>query len=157
MATKSVPHGYHSVTPYLIIDGAARAIEFYKSCFGAAEIMRMPTQDGKIVHAEIRIGDSHVMLADEQPDMGYRGPLSIGGAPVSLMVYVDDVDKTFRQALAAGAKEIRAVANQFYGDRTGIFQDPFGHVWSVATHIEDVSPEELERRSREWMQKSAGA
>ena len=157
MATKSIPDGYHSVTPYLIVDGAAKAIEFYTKAFGATEVMRMPMPDGRIAHAEIRIGDSHIMLADEQPAMGYRGPLSIGGSPVSLMAYVDDVDRTFKQALAAGAKEIRAVANQFYGDRTGVLQDPFGHVWSIATHVEDVAPEEMQRRAREWMQKSAGA
>jgi len=157
MATKSIPDGYHSVTPYLIVDGAAKAIEFYTKAFGATEVMRMPMPDGRIAHAEIRIGDSHIMLADEQPATGYRGPLSIGGSPVSLMAYVDDVDRTFKQALAAGAREVRAVANQFYGDRTGVLQDPFGHVWSIATHVEDVAPEEMQRRAREWMQKSAGA
>ncbi|HEY6643735.1 VOC family protein [Povalibacter sp.] len=155
MATKSVPAGYHSVTPYLIVDGAANAIEFYKNAFGATESMRMPTPDGRIAHAEITIGDSHIMLSDEHPEMGYRGPLSIGGAPVSLMVYVDDVDKTFKQALAAGAKEVRAVDNQFYGDRSGVLKDPFGHVWSISTHIEDVAPEEMQRRAREWKSASA--
>ena len=154
MATKSIPEGYHSVTPYLIVDGAAKAIDFYTSAFGATEVMRMAGPEGKVVHAEIKIGNSHVMLADEQPEMGYRGPLAVGGAPVSLMVYVDDVDSTFKKALEGGAQQLRPVENQFYGDRSGTLKDPFGHMWSIATHIEDVPPEEMERRAKEWAEKS---
>lgn len=148
---KPIPAGYHSVTPYLIIKGAVDAIDFYKRAFGATESMRMQGPDGKIGHAEIRIGDSVVMLADEHPDMGYRSPQSLGGAGVSLMVYVEKVDETFKRALAAGAKELRPVVNQFYGDRSGTLQDPFGHVWTVSTHVEDIAPEEMRRRSEEFL------
>lgn len=151
-----IPAGYHSVTPYLIIKGAADAIDFYKRAFGATELMRMQGPDGKIGHAEIRIGDSLIMLADEYPDMGYRSPQSLGGAGVSLMVYVEKVDETFQRALAAGAKELHPIVNQFYGDRSGTLQDPFGHVWTVSTHVEDVAPEEMRRRSEEFL-KNAGA
>lgn len=150
---KAIPEGYHSVTPYLIIDGAAKALDFYKKAFGATEVMRMEDPKGRIGHAEIKIGDSHVMLADEYPEMGYRGPSSLGGAGVSLMVYVDDVDATFRQALAAGAQELQPLKDQFYGDRSGTLKDPFGHVWTIATHVEDVPPAEMERRAKEFMQK----
>ncbi len=152
---KSIPDGYHSVTPYLIVDGAAKAIDFYTRAFGATELMRMPTPDGKIGHAEIRIGDSAVMLADEYPERGYRSPQSLGGASVSLMIYVDDVDETFKRALAAGAKELQPIKDQFYGDRSGTLQDPFGHMWTIATHVEDVPPEELKRRAREFSEKYA--
>ena len=145
MAVNPVPDGYHSVTPYLIIKGASRAIDFYKNSFGAQEIMRFPGPNGTIGHAELRIGDSVIMLADEQQAQ-FRGPESYGGSPVSLMIYVPDVDKTFKQAVANGAKEIRAVQDQFYGDRSGNLVDPFGHVWTVATHVEDVSAEEMQRR-----------
>lgn len=148
---KPIPAGYHSITPYLIIKGAADAIEFYKRAFGATESMRMQGQDGKVGHAEIRIGDSVVMLADEHPDMGSRSPQSLGGAGVSLVVYVEKVDETFQRAVAAGAKELRPVANQFYGDRSGTLQDPFGHVWTVSTHVEDIVPEEMRRRSEEFL------
>ena len=144
--TSYLPEGYHNVTPYLIIDGAAAALDFYRTAFGAQEVMRMPSPDGRIGHAEILVGTSHVMLADEHPDMGYRGPQAYGGTPVSLMVYVPDVDATFAKAISAGATELRAIANQFYGDRSGTLQDPFGHVWTISTHIEDVAPEEIERR-----------
>jgi len=144
--TSYLPQGYHNVTPYLIIDGAAAALDFYRTAFGAQEVMRMPSPDGRIGHAEILVGTSHVMLADEHPDMGYRGPQAYGGTPVSLMVYVPDVDATFAKAISAGATELRAIANQFYGDRSGTLQDPFGHVWTISTHVEDVSPEEIERR-----------
>jgi PhnB protein len=146
-----IPQGYHSVTPYLIVKGAARAIEFYKQAFGATEVMRMEGPDGSVGHAEIKIGDSPVMLADEYPDMGYRSPQTLGGAGVSLLVYVDNVDDLFRQAIAAGGKELRAVQDQFYGDRMGTLEDPFGHVWSLATHVEDVSPEEMRRRSEKFL------
>ncbi|HJT71896.1 MAG TPA: VOC family protein [Terriglobales bacterium] len=145
MAVKPVPDGYHSVTPYLIIKGASRAIDFYKTAFGAQEIMRFPGPNGTIGHAELRIGDSVIMLADEQ-QAHFRSPESYGGSPVSLMIYVPDVDKTFKQAVDNGAKEIRAVQDQFYGDRSGNLVDPFGHVWTIATHVEDVSAEEMKRR-----------
>lgn len=144
MAVAPIPAGYHSVTPYLIVDGAARAIEFYKKAFGAEELLRLPMPDGKIAHAEVKIGDSPVMLADETDQ--YKGPQGEERGPVSLMIYVTDVDRMFAQAIAAGAKEQRPVADQFYGDRTGTLVDPFGHVWSLATHVEDVAPEEIDRR-----------
>jgi PhnB protein len=150
---RAIPEGYHSVTPYLIIAGAAQALDFYKKAFGATEVMRMQDPKGRVGHAEIKIGDSHVMLADEHPERGYRGPTSLGGAGVSLMVYVDDVDATFKQALSAGATELQPVQNQFYGDRTGTLKDPFGHVWTIGTHVEDVPPAELERRAKEFLQK----
>lgn len=152
MAVKPIPAGYHTVTPYLIIDGAAKAIDFYKRAFNAEELFRLPGPDGKIAHAEVKIGDSQVMLGDEME--GYRGPLGLGGTAVSLMLYVPDVDRIFAQAIAAGGKERRPVADQFYGDRTGTLVDPFGHVWSVATHVEDVSPEEIDRRFAKMMQGS---
>ena len=150
MAIKSIPNGYHSVTPYLIVKGAADAMKFYKRAFGAEEIMRMAGPDGKIGHAEMRIGDSVIMLADEHA--GHRGPQSLGGAAVSLLVYVDHVDKIFKQALASGAKETQPLKDQFYGDRSGTLHDPFGHQWTLATHIEDVAPEELRRRAEKSMQ-----
>ena len=150
MAVTPIPTGYHSVTPYLIVNGAAKAIAFYQQAFNAEELLRLPGPDGKIAHAEVKIGDSPVMLADETD--AYHGPQPGGGAPVSLMIYVTDVDRIFAQALAAGAKEQRPVADQFYGDRTGTLVDPFGHVWSLATHVEDVSPEEIDRRFAKMMQ-----
>ena len=152
---KPVPDGYHTVTPYLIIKGAAGALEFYKKAFGAEELYRMPQPDGRIGHAEIRIGNSRVMLADEFPEMGYRSPQSLGGSPVSILLYVKDVDAMAGKALAAGAKVIRPVQDQFYGDRSGTFADPYGHVWTIATHQEDVSAEELERRAAAELRKSA--
>ena len=142
---KPIPEGYHSVTPYLIISGAAEAIEFYKKAFGAIELFRMDHQ-GKIGHAEIRIGDSPIMLADEQPAMGYVGPQALGGTPVSLMIYVDDVDAIYKQAISSGAVELKALQDQFYGDRSGTLKDPYGHIWTVATHKEDVTPEEMDKR-----------
>jgi PhnB protein len=150
--TKPIPEGYHTATPYMIISGAADAIEFYKKAFGATELFRFPAPGGKIGHAEIKIGDSPIMLADEYPEMGYKGPQSLGGSPVSLMIYVEDVDAIFNQAIAAGASVKEAVSDKFYGDRTGTLTDPFGHVWHVSTHKEDVSVEEMERRA-----KAAGA
>lgn len=149
MAGKPIPDGYHSVTPYLIVKGAGRAIEFYKQAFGATEIMRFAGPNNTVMHAEIKIGDSVIMLADEQGTPGgaeYRSPQSIGGSPVSLMIYVPEVDKTFRQAISLGSQSKREVENQFYGDRSGNLVDPFGHIWTIATHVEDVSPEELKRR-----------
>lgn len=148
MAVKSIPEGYHSVTPYLIVRGGADAIEFYKKAFGAVELFRFPSPDGKIGHAEIKIGDSPIMLADEFPDMGYKGPQSIGGSPVSLMIYIDDVDTVFNQAVEAGATVKEALQDKFYGDRIGTVTDPFGHRWHLATHKEDVSMEEMERRAK---------
>jgi PhnB protein len=146
MAIKAIPDGYHSATPYLIVKGAAEAIAFYKQAFGATELFRMANPDGKVGHAEIRIGDSVIMLADEHPDMGYRSPRSLGGSAVSIMLYMEDVDGVFARALKAGARAQREVANQFYGDRNGTLEDPFGHVWTIATHVEDVPAEEIERR-----------
>jgi len=144
MAVAPIPPGYHSVTPYLVVKGASQAIDFYRKAFGAQELLRLPLPDGKVAHAEVKIGDSPVMLADESEE--YRGPQPGTGAPVSLMVYVTDVDRVFAQAIAAGATELRPVADQFYGDRLGTLRDPFGHVWSLATHVEDVAPDEIERR-----------
>lgn len=143
--TKPIPDGYHSVTPYLIVDDAAEAIEFYKNAFGAEELFRMPMGD-RVAHAEIKIGDSHVMLADESPDMGHLGPKSRGGPTTTLMLYLPDVDSAFRKALDAGATQQRAVENQFWGDRMGSLNDPFGHQWNLATHVEDVPPEEMNKR-----------
>jgi len=141
-----IPAGYHSVTPYLMVRDAARAMAFYRDAFGATEVMRFAGPDGRIAHAEVKIGDSHVMLADELPDQGFVGPQTLGGSGVSLMLYVNDVDATFAQALAAGATVRRPVADQFYGDRMGTLVDPYGHVWSIGTHREDVSVEEMQRR-----------
>jgi PhnB protein len=143
---KPIPEGYHSVTPYLVVKGAAAAIDFYKKIFGAVEIMRMPAPDGRIGHAELRFGDSVVMLADEYPEIQAVGPKTLGNTPVGLLLYVDDVDKTVERAVASGATIQKPVADQFYGDRTGTIEDPFGHKWTVATHVEDVSPEEMQRR-----------
>ena len=157
MAVKPIPDGYHSVTPYLILDDAARALEFYKQALGAVELLRIPAPGGKVGHAEIRIGNSVIMLADESPAMGARSARTLGGSPISLMVYVEDVDARVAQAVAAGAKLTRPVADQFYGDRTGTLADPFGHVWSLGTHVEDVSPEEMDRRFQALMKPAAGA
>ena len=144
---KPVPDGYHNVTPYMIIDGAARALDYYKRVFGATERMRMPGPDGKIGHAEISIGDSMIMLADEHPEMGARSPRAFGGAAVSIMLYVNDVDETVKTAVAEGAKVLQPVEDKFYGDRTGTIEDPFGHHWHVGTHKEDVPPDEMKRRA----------
>ncbi|MGH8905054.1 MAG: VOC family protein [Egibacteraceae bacterium] len=146
---KPNPDGYPQVTPYLCVDGASAAIEFYSKVFGAAERMRMPAPDGKIGHAELQIGDSVIMLSDEYPEMGARGPKAFGGSPVTLTIYVDDVDAVFERAVSAGAKPLHPVQDQFYGDRSGQFEDPFGHRWSVATNIEDVSLDEMMRRAAE--------
>jgi PhnB protein len=147
MAVKPVPEGYHSVTPYLVCHDAAGAIDFYRQVFGAEELMRMPSPGGKVGHAELRIGDSTIMLADEHPEVGARSPRTVGGTPVSLMVYVPDVDATFKKALGAGATQDRPLENQFYGDRSGGITDPFGHQWTIATHVEDVPPDEMARRA----------
>ena len=156
MAVSPVPAGYHSVTPYLVVSGAARAIEYYKKAFGAKEIVRHGAPDGRVAHAEIQIGDSRLMLADEFPEMGAKSPSTIGGTPVGLCIYVPNVDVIFNQAIAAGGKVERPLADQFYGDRTGTLIDPFGHKWTIATHIEDVSPEEMQRRMAEAMKQKPG-
>ena len=155
MAVKPIPEGYHSVTPYLIVNDGAAAIEYYKQAFGATELFRMEAPGGKIGHAEIKIGDSPIMLGDEFPEMGYRSAKTIGSTPVSLMIYVEDVDAVFPQAIAAGGKELRPLQDQFYGDRSGTLEDPFGHVWTVSTHKEDVPPEEMVRRMEEMMAQKA--
>ncbi len=144
---KPIPEGYHSVTPYLYVKGAAKALEFYKQALGATEKFRMPLADGRVGHAEISIGDSVVMLADEFPERNVRGPQTLGGVCSSLMIYVEDVDATGQRFLTAGGKVQRPIQNQFYGDRSGTFEDPFGHVWVISTHIEDLSPEEVARRA----------
>jgi PhnB protein len=146
---RPVPEGYHTVTPYLCVNGAAQALDFYKKAFGAVEVMRMPQPDGRIGHADIRIGDSHVMLADEFQEMGHKSPKTLGGTPVQLALYVEDVDGFVDRAVKAGAKLIRPVEDQFYGDRAGAVEDPFGHSWHISTHVEDVSPDEMDRRAKE--------
>ncbi|WP_229956218.1 VOC family protein [Parasphingorhabdus litoris] len=154
MMTQWKEDGYHSVTAYLTVDDAAAAIDFYKEAFGAEEVMRMPMGD-KIGHADILIGDSHIMLADEFPDMDKLGPKARGGSTSSLMIYVENVDAAFDKAVAAGATAVRPVEDQFYGDRSGWVKDPFGHEWTLSTHIEDVSPEEMNRRMTEMMAEGA--
>lgn len=150
-AVKPIPDDYPRVIPYLSIDGASAAIDFYTVVFGATERMRMPAADGKVGHAELQIGESVIMLADAFPEMGSSSPKSIGGTPVTVMVYVEDVDAVFARALEAGAIEERPVEDQFYGDRAGQFEDPFGHKWFVASHVEDVPPDELARRAEAMM------
>lgn len=142
---RPVPEGYHTVTPYLICDGAAQAIEFYKKAFGAVEIMRMPMPNGKLGHAEIKIGDSYINLADESPENGVRSPKSYGGSPISVLLYVENVDALVGQAASAGGKITRPIKDEFYGDRAATLVDPFGHTWYVHTHIKDVSPEEMKK------------
>lgn len=144
---QAIPDGYPRVSPYLAVAGAAKAIDFYREVFDAEERFRMDAPDGKIGHAEIAIGNSVIMLSDENPEWGNKSPQTLGGSPVTISVYVEDVDATFKTAIAAGATELRPVEDQFYGDRAGSFADPFGHLWHVASHIEDVSPEEMERRA----------
>jgi PhnB protein len=148
-----IPEGYNSITPYLIIKGAAQAIDYYKNVFGATQTVRMDTPDGKVGHAELKIGNSHFMLADENPKMGegHASAATIGASPVSLYVYLPNVDQVVQKAVAAGAKMLKPVEDQFYGDRTGFIQDPFGHLWGVATHIEDVSPKDMEERMKKMM------
>jgi len=147
-----IPHGYHSVQPYLHVRGAAQAIEFYKSVFGATEVLRMPQPDGRVGHAEIRIGDTIVMLADEFPERGIHGPQHYGGAAMTLMHYTEDCDAIYRKAVAAGSKSLREPADQFYGDRMAGFEDPFGFQWYVATHIKDMTPQELQTAMAEQAQ-----
>lgn len=145
-----IPAGYPRVSAYLCVDGAAEAIAFYSEVFGATERSRLPMEDGRLGHAEIQIGDSVVMLSDAYPEWGNVSPKTLGGTPIIMNVYVEDVDAVFAQALALGATEHQAIETYFYGDRSGQFLDPFGHRWNVSTHVEDVSPEEMERRSKEW-------
>jgi PhnB protein len=146
-----IPMGYNSVTPYLVVKGAAKAIEYYKKVFGATVHLRMDGPDGQVGHAELQIGDSRIMLADENPKMGYRSAETIGASPVSLYVYLPDCDKVVEKAVAEGAKILKPVEDQFYGDRSGFIQDPFGHLWGIATHKEDVSPQEFEERARKMI------
>jgi PhnB protein len=146
-AVKPVPDGYPEISPYLVVDGAGAAIEFYDKVLGATERMRLPGPDGTIGHAELQLGNSLIMVADEAPQLGLRGPRAIGGTPVTISVYVEDVDGVVERAVQAGATVLRPVEDQFYGDRSGQFEDPFGHRWSVATHVEDISPEEMGRRA----------
>jgi PhnB protein len=153
---KPIPDGYPRVTPYLTVDGADEAIRFYTEVLGATERVRMGGPDGRVGHAELALGDSVIMLSDGFPDMGVRDPKSIGGTATTIHVYVEDADAVFAAALAAGAKELRAVEDQFYGDRSGQFEDPFGHRWNVATHVEDVPPDEMQRRAAEAMAPQSG-
>ena len=152
---KPIPDGYHSVTPYLFVTGAAEAIGFYRKAFSAEERFRMPGPGGKIMHAELQFGDSVVMLADEFPDMGVKSPKSLGGSAGSIMLYVNDVDASFKQATAAGATAKQPPTDMFWGDRSCKLVDPFGHGWMLATHIEDVSPEEMDKRGKEFAEKMA--
>ncbi|HEX5000172.1 MAG TPA: VOC family protein [Terriglobia bacterium] len=147
MPVKAIPDGYDSITPYLSVRGAVQALEFYKTAFGAQELMRVPQPDGRIGHAEMQIGNARIMIADEFPEMNFRGPQSLGGTPVGLMLYVENVDDVVARAVAAGATIVQPVQDKFYGDRMGSILDPFGHSWHIATHIEDISPEELRRRA----------
>jgi PhnB protein len=156
-SVKPIPEGYHNVTPYLFVRSAASAIEFYKNVFGSTEIVRMAGSNGKIMHAELRIGDSIVMLADENPPTGVMSPQTVGGFSVGLHVYVENVDAVIQKAVENGAKLLRPIKNQFYGDRSGSLLDPFGHMWSVATHVEDVSPEEMRKRMTAAMSQTAGS
>ena len=155
MAVNYIPDGYHTVTSYLMVDDAARALDFYRDAFGATELFRLP-MGGKIGHAEIMIGDTHLMLADEFPDMGALGPNSRGGPTASFMIYVPDADAAYDQAVKAGARADRPLKDEFWGDRIGTVIDPFGHKWSLATHVEEVGPEEMQRRMQEWSQSQAG-
>jgi PhnB protein len=152
---KAIPQGYHVVTPYLTVRNAAQAIEFYKKAFGAQETVRMDSPDGKVMHAEIRIGDSVVMLGDENPQMGSNSPQTLGGTTAGLMIYCENVDQAFERAVSAGAKAIAPPSDMFWGDRYGQLSDPFGHKWSLGQHIKDVSPEEMAKAQREWMKQQA--
>lgn len=155
MPVKPIPDGYHSLTPYLILTNASKAIDFYKEVFKATESKRFADPSGRIGHAELRVGDSVLMLSDEYPDMGFKSPQTLDTTPVLIMLYVDDVDACLARASAAGAKVLKPLRDEFYGDRTATFTDPFGHLWTVATHIEDVTNEEMQRRMEELMKKAA--
>jgi PhnB protein len=150
-AVKAIPEGYRTVTPYLTVKNASKAIDYYKNVFGAKERLRMNAPDGRVGHAELEIGDSVIMLSDEYPDMGGRSPETLGGTPVAIMLYVPKVDDVFNRAVQAGGKSVRPVENQFYGDRSGTLEDPFGHKWHISTHVEDVAPDELQRRADKAM------
>jgi PhnB protein len=154
---KPIPEGYHSITPYLFVKGAVAAIDFYKSVFGATEVVRMMGPNGKVMHAELKIGDSIVMLADENPPTGIMSPQTVGGFSVGMHLYVENVDAVIQRAVESGAKLLHPIKNQFYGDRSGSLLDPFGHMWSVATHVEDVSPEEMRKRMTAAMSHAAGS
>ena len=156
VTVKAIPEGYEGATPYLVIKGAASALEFYRKAFGATEIMRMPTPEGTIGHAEIKIGKAIIMLADEYPDMNCKTPQAYGGTPVSIMIYVPDVDRFVQRAVDAGAKLVRPVEDKFYGDRGASLEDPFGHQWHFATHVEDVPPDEMEKRAQAFMKQQGG-
>jgi len=153
---KPIPEGFSTVTPYLYVKGAAKAIELYKSAFGATEIVRVPGPNATIAHAEIKIGDSRIMLGEERPEMGARSPQALGGTPIVLHLYVDNVDGVFKKAIDAGAKQDRPIKNEFYGDRTGTLTDPFGFQWHVATHVEEISQEELKKRMAAMSQAAGG-
>jgi PhnB protein len=157
MAVKPIPEGYHSVTPYLSVDDAAQAIEYYKKAFGAVEEVRMDAPGGRIGHAELKIGDSHVMLSDPFPQASTKPPKELGGTSCSVFMYVEDVDATVKQAVDAGATVTMEVADQFWGDRFGSITDPFGHSWSIATHVEDVPPEQMAERAKEAMAAMSGS
>lgn len=150
MTVQPIPEGYYSITPYLSIKGAAEALDFYQKAFGASEIARMPGPDGLIGHAEMKIGNSIIMMADELPAMGNKGPKTLGGSPISLMLYVENVDSFVDRAVKAGAVLTRPIKNEFYGDRVGAIEDPFGYTWHIATHVEDISMEEMKKRAAEW-------
>jgi PhnB protein len=152
---KPIPDGYHSVTPYLFIKGAADAIDYYTKVFGAKERMRMPGPNGRVIHAELQIGDSVIMLADENLEIGAKSPKTLGGASSSLHIYLENVDKIAEKAVSSGAKLVRPIKDEFYGDRAGTIVDPFGHMWSIATHVEDVSPEEMKKRMSKAMSQAA--
>jgi len=154
---QAVPKGYHTVTPHLYVAGAAKAIDFYKKALGAEEIMRFPGPDGTIMHAELRIGDSVIMLGEEMPDQGGRGPKSIGGTPVSLYVYGENVDAAWKRAVDAGAKPIMPLADQFWGDRTGCLEDPFGHQWWLGEHLQDLTPEEMQKNAEAYFSQMQSA
>jgi len=149
-AKKPIPEGFHSVTPSLVVRDAAKAIDFYKKALGAQELVRMPGPDGKIMHAELKIGDSIIFLGEENPQMGAKSPQTLGGCTGTLNLYVNDVDQTFKQAVSAGGRESMPVADQFWGDRYGTFVDPFGYSWGIATHKEDLSPAEMDKRAQEF-------
>ncbi|HXD85710.1 MAG TPA: VOC family protein [Urbifossiella sp.] len=157
MAVQPIPAGYHTATIYLIVKGAAKALEFYKKAFGAVEIMRFEMADGRLGHAEMKIGDSPIMLADEFPEMGHKSPSTLGGCGTGIMLYVKECDAMYNAAVAAGATVVKPLENQFYGDRSGTVLDPFGHQWTISTHIEDVSDEEMKRRHDEMMKPMGGA
>ncbi len=157
MSVPAIPEGYHAITPYLIIEGAAKAISFYQNVFAAELVMQLPMPGGGIAHCELKIGDSHIMLADGCADGHFKSPKAYGGSPMSIMLYVTDVDEVFKKALANGATEIRPVENQFYGDRSGTLSDPFGHIWTIGTHIETLTPEQITERMQDYLSEEQDA